>query len=78
MAGQEPQPARLGTDPEQRLGHRESQQLSVGQPGRPPMAGGLAQVIVDLDVECGQKGVQVGRHKLILNTLRPSSDIAWT
>jgi len=29
-------------------------------------------VIVDLDVECGQKGVQVCRHKRILNTLLSS------
>jgi hypothetical protein len=35
-------------------------------------------VVIDLDVECGEKGVQVGRHKLILNTLRPSPATAPT
>jgi hypothetical protein len=29
-------------------------------------------MVIDLDVECDRKGVQVGPRKLILNTLRPS------
>jgi hypothetical protein len=52
---QEPQPPGLGTDPEQCLGHRESHQLGIGQPRRSSSPGGLAQMIVDLDVECGQR-----------------------
>jgi hypothetical protein len=31
----------------------------------------LAQIVVDLDVESGQEGVEVGRHKLIFSTLLP-------
>jgi len=81
MAGQEPQPAGFGADPEQDLSHGECQQLGVGEPGRsssPRRLAGLTQMIVDLDVECGEKGVQVCRHKRILNTLLPSSDTAPT
>jgi hypothetical protein len=39
---------------------------SVASAGHAPHG---RRVVVDLDLECGQEGVQVGRHKLILNTL---------
>jgi hypothetical protein len=70
-AGHEPQPAGLGADPEQDLGDREGEEFSVGELGRSARAGGLAQPVVDLDIECGQEGVEVGRHKLIFDTLLP-------
>ena len=70
--GQETQPAGFRGEPKQGLGHGQGEQFSIGQPGWPPTPGGLTQVVVDLDVECREKGVQVGRHKLILNTLLPS------
>jgi hypothetical protein len=77
MPGHEPQPAGLGPHAEQDLATaRVSNSASVSSGGRPVRT--APEMIVDLDVECGQKGVQVGPHKLILNTLRPSSDTNHT
>jgi hypothetical protein len=63
---------------QQNLRDREREQFGIGEPGWPSVSSGPTQMIVDLDVECGQKGVQVCRHKRILNTLLPSPDTAPT
>jgi hypothetical protein len=67
----EAQPAGLRADPEQDLCHGEGEQLGVGELWWAALPGVVAQMVVDLDVESGQEGVEVGRHKLILNTLLP-------
>jgi hypothetical protein len=68
-ARDEPQPAGLRAHPEQHLGHGQGEQLGIRELGWSTRSGAAAQVVVDLDVQCGQEGVQVGRHKLILNAL---------
>lgn len=57
------------------VGHCESDQLGVGKSRRSPTPAGLGacQMVVDLDVECGQKGIQVCHHKRILNTFDTAS-----
>jgi hypothetical protein len=60
------------------LGHGRCEEFGVGEFRRPAGTSRRAEMIVDLDVQCGEKGVQIGRHKLILNTLRPSPDTAPT
>jgi hypothetical protein len=63
------QPVRLGGEAEQRLGNRDTHQLGVGQhrwPARPPRS---CQLVIDLHVQCGQEGVQVLRHNMILTAL---------
>jgi hypothetical protein len=66
----EADPAGLGVEAQQHLGHGQSDQLRVGQPrqaAQPPRSG---QLIIDLDLECGQEGIQlVGRHNPMLDTL---------
>ncbi|MFI6155501.1 ribosomal protein L7/L12 [Kitasatospora sp. NPDC051170] len=56
-------PAGLGVEAEQGLGHGQTDQLGVRQSRRaaqPPRSG---QMVIDLHVECGQEGVQLfGRH----------------
>lgn len=68
----EPQPAGLGADSEQDLGHRQGQRFGIGQLRRAPEAGRFTDPVVDLHVQCGQKGVDVCRHKQIVDTLRRS------
>lgn len=55
VPGQEPPPACFGADTEQDLGHGEGEQFGIGQPWRSSGPGGLAEVVIDLDLECGQK-----------------------
>jgi hypothetical protein len=78
VPGYEAQPTGLRPHAQQDLGHGQGEQLGVGQLRGAIGAGWPSQVIVDLDVECGQKGVQAGPHKLILNTLRPYPDTTST
>src|SRR3982751_1492830 len=59
--------------PEQRLRHGQGEQLGIGQPRPPAGAAPRPQKVIDPDVECGQEGVQVGRHKPMLGALRPHS-----
>jgi hypothetical protein len=47
-----------------RLWLGQGEQFGVGRQGWPPGPGGLAEVIIELDVECGRKGVQVSPHRL--------------
>jgi hypothetical protein len=55
------------------LGDGEGEQFSVGQARWSADASGPAEVIIDLDLQRGQKEVQVCRHKLIMNTRHPVS-----
>ena len=59
-----PQPVMLRPRAQQHLGHGQAYQFGVGQPlrlpGPAPARGD--HVVVDLDVQCGQEGVQVWRH----------------
>jgi hypothetical protein len=72
MGGHEPQPPRFGADPQQGPGHRQGQQLGIGEARRVPDPRRAAQPVIDLDVQCGQKGAEVGRHTLIFSTLHLS------
>jgi hypothetical protein len=53
------------------LRHRQGQQLGIRQLRWPTWPRPMPQKIVDLDVQCRQEGVEVGRHKLTFNNLRP-------
>jgi hypothetical protein len=44
------------------LGDRQGDQLGVGDPGWPARAGSLGEEVVQQDVNCRQKGVEVGAH----------------
>jgi hypothetical protein len=57
------QPAPLGAEPEQDLGDGQTDQLGIGELGRPagPTAG--AQQLVDGDLQCDDEGVEVGAHE---------------
>ncbi len=69
-------PTPLTGEAEQLLRYGHTQQLRVGQLGlgtrqmitTPTQRG--QDTIVELDVECGQEGVQVVRHKMIFDALR--------
>ena len=47
--------------------------FGVGQRRRPAQPSPVHETVVDLDVERGEKSVQICRHKQIVNTLHPSS-----
>lgn len=71
-----PQPAGLGGEPEQGLHHRQGDQLGVGELRGDPHPRSprrqmrrLLQQVIGLDVQCGREGVQVVRHKTIMDTL---------
>lgn len=65
-------PATFGVIPQQHLGHRQREQLAIGQQRlTAPPRSGPGDVIVDQHVKSGQEGVQFFRHTLILNTLLP-------
>jgi hypothetical protein len=66
-----PDPAALAGDARQLLGHRHTSQLRIGQ-GRfaaraviPRPAQRGQHMIVEMNVECGQEGIHVVRHKTI-------------
>ncbi len=73
MRGGMPQPTGLAAVSEQRLHHRQRDDLGVtdlrGDPDLRPV-GNLfwveLQQIVSADIECGRKGVQVGVHANLL------------
>jgi len=68
---QVPDPAAFATEPEQRLGHGQREQLAVAQQGRTAASRAWSHdVVVDQHVEFGQEGVQFFRHTLILGALR--------
>ncbi len=60
------------------MAHRnaQGQQFRVGQLWWPAHPRWFAQPVIDLHVKCGEKGVQVCLHKLILNTRHPCPDTA--
>jgi hypothetical protein len=52
------------------LRDREADQFTVGEIGSMTTPGaGRDHVIIDQHIECSQEGVQVFRHRLIMNTL---------
>jgi hypothetical protein len=52
------------------LRDREADQFTVGELGPVATTGARRDdVVVDQHVECGEEGVQVFRHRLIMNTL---------
>ena len=58
---------------QQDLGGGHAHQLGIGEQPGPTASGPVRRrdhVIVQMDVECCQKGVKVGRHTLILDALR--------
>jgi hypothetical protein len=65
-------PAAFAVIAPQHLGHRQGDQLAVGEQRCPATtSASLYHVIVDQHVQCAQEGVQVSSHILILNALRP-------
>jgi hypothetical protein len=78
MLARIPDPAPLGRGTEQLLGHRDTEELGIAQPWfsarqvitRPTQYG--QDTVLKIDVECGQKGIQVVLHKITLGALRPS------
>ncbi len=63
-AVREADPAVLAVESEQHLSHGQADQLGVGQAGpATPAVAGRCHVIVDLDIQCGQEGVQVSCHR---------------
>jgi hypothetical protein len=73
-AGRRPQPPAFGIASEQDLGHGDTDQLGVAQhPVGTASAGAVGRsqdMVVQMNVECGQKGVQVCLHTLIMGALR--------
>jgi hypothetical protein len=69
-------PAPFAGDAQQLLGYRQARQLGVGQcwlaagPVLTRPAQRRQRAVVEMNVECGQEGVQVVRHKMILDALR--------
>jgi hypothetical protein len=71
-----PDPAAFIVISQQDLGNSEANQFTVSEIGSVATAGtGYHDVVVNQHVKCGQEGVQVVRHRLILNTLSPCPDI---
>ena len=75
-----PDPAGLGGEPEQGLHDRQGDQLGIAElqgPARSRPARGqvrrFLQQVIGSHVQCGSEGVQVCRHKRILDTLVPSA-----
>jgi hypothetical protein len=69
-------PAGLRGEPEQRLHHRQRDQLGIAKPRhntdlrspRRPLRM-LFQQVIGSDVECGREGVKIVRHTMIMDTL---------
>ncbi|GAA2269147.1 hypothetical protein GCM10010402_26340 [Actinomadura luteofluorescens] len=69
----QPQPPVLGIAPQQDLRHGDADQLGIAQqPGTapPPLSPRRQDVIVQMNIECGQKGVQVSLHTPTMGALR--------
>jgi len=64
--GREPQPAPLGVAAQKDLGHRQADQLTVGQSWWAAWSGAGAEQVVDGDVQCGDEGVEIGAHEASL------------
>ncbi|MEU8309031.1 hypothetical protein AB0C84_36255, partial [Actinomadura sp. NPDC048955] len=67
------QPPVLGIAPQQNLRDGHADQLGIAQqPGTtpPPLSPGRQDVIVQMNIECGQKGVQVSLHTPTMGALR--------
>jgi hypothetical protein len=62
-AAGEPQPAPLGTAPEQDLSDGQTDQLGVAQLGPTARAQPWAEQLVDGDVQCDDEGVEIGGHE---------------
>jgi hypothetical protein len=71
LLGHETKPAGFGPDSEQDLGDGEREQFGVGRLRGSPWSGAPPKLVIDLHMECGWEGVEVGRHKLTFNTLLP-------
>jgi HTH-like domain len=66
-----PDPSSFTVETQQHLGHRQTQQLTVGQLG--PPAATMARfnhLIIDQDIQFSQEGFQFFRHKLSVGALR--------
>src|SRR5664279_3338955 len=73
LAAAEPQPAGLAGETEKGLRHSQCHQFGIADPGRdahrgPPRhtVGVGLQKVIDLHVECGHEGVQIGVHAGLL------------
>lgn len=68
-------PAALAVVAQHDLDDRQADQFTVGEFGSMASSGaGRNDVVVDQHVKCGEEGVQVFRHILILNALLPCPD----
>lgn len=72
-------PVRLGPGAEQDLGHGQADQFGIGQQRRPAQPSWCADRVIDLHVQCGQEGVEVLRHNMIIDTLLlcPRADLRF-
>jgi hypothetical protein len=71
-ASREPQPAPLGVEAGQHLGHGQADQLGVGEARGSAEALAnpeQAEEVVDCDVECGDEGVEFWWHTPYLGAL---------
>ncbi|WP_017617930.1 hypothetical protein [Nocardiopsis gilva] len=72
-AGRHAQPPALVVAAQQYLGDGHAEEFGVGEQARRPGFGLVLvrgqDVVVQMDVECGQKGVQVCFHTLIMGAL---------
>jgi hypothetical protein len=62
-------PVCFRTGAQQDLGHGRADQLGVGQQRRPAQPSRRPDRVIDLHVQCGQEGVEVLRHNMIIDTL---------
>jgi hypothetical protein len=77
MAAGVADPATFGGDSEQLLSHHQTDQLDIRQTrlttrqmiATPPQR--RQDTIIEVDVECGQKGVKIVLHKITVGALRP-------
>jgi hypothetical protein len=71
-----PNPAAFTVKTKEHLGHGKTDQFTVRQLWSATTAGtGRHYMVVDEDVECGQEGVSVFTHTLIMDTLLPCPNL---